>query len=50
MAAKVRKAKQGLPEPQAHKVLRDNEGPQAQEVTQEKEERLERREKGEHLG
>ncbi|KAG7232559.1 hypothetical protein INR49_008398 [Caranx melampygus] len=43
MAAKVRKVKQGLLELQAYEVLRDNGGLQAPEVTQEKEEHLERR-------
>lgn len=50
MAAKVRKVKRGLPEPQAHEALRDSEGLQAQEVTLEKEDRPERREKEVHLG
>ncbi|KAM7422509.1 hypothetical protein PAMA_010518 [Pampus argenteus] len=43
MAAKVRKVNRGLPEPQAYEVQRDNEGLQAQEVTQEKEDPQERR-------
>ncbi|KAJ4928076.1 hypothetical protein JOQ06_015875 [Pogonophryne albipinna] len=42
-AAKVRKAKRGLPELQAYEALRDNGDLQAQEVMQGKEERLERR-------
>lgn len=49
-AAKVRWAEPGLPEPRAYGVQRDNGDLQAQEATQEEEERLEIREKGEHLG